>query len=327
MKLKKILRNGIMYPVRNAFIKANYHLENFTDVVWIIGDGRSGTTWLGDLINHQVRYRQLFEPFHPLEIERMKFMTPYLYMRSGKENQQLASAAHEIFTGKFMHERVDVANYAIHYNGLLVKDIFANLFAHWLRSLYPEIKIILLVRNPFSVAVSKYKRKDWLWITDPMVLLDQHHLHADYLEPFGSLIRKISSESDYIVRQVLIWSILYYVPLRQFDPGTIHIAFYEDVFSSPEQEVQKIVDFIGQGTGSQTVRLNKNVIKKPSRVAGKESTIIQRTSPLTSWKKSVTSSQVEKGMKILQEFGFDGLYDEQSRPDRRVIERLHRAMN
>ncbi len=312
----------MIYPVRNALIKANYHLDNYRDVVWIIGDGRSGTTWLGDLINHKGKYRQLFEPFHPLEIGTMNFMIPYLYMKPGKENKQLAAAAQDIFTGKFTHERVDVANYKFHYKGLLVKDIFANLFAYWIQSLYPEIKIILLVRNPFSVAVSKYNRKDWLWITDPIVLLQQHDLHMDYLEPFDSLIRKTSRDDDYIARQVLIWSILHYVPLRQFDQGTIHIVFYEDVYSNPEQAVQKIVDFIGKDTDRKTVRLNKNIISKPSKVSGKESTIIQRTSPLTSWKNSITSGQIEKGMRILQVFGFDGLYDENSKPDRSVIEKL-----
>lgn len=323
MKLKKIIRSSLVYPVRNAFISVNYHLQSYNEVVWVIGDGRSGTTWICDLITHHKNYRQMFEPFHPLQVDRMKFLAPHLYMRPGKLNKEMELTAREVFTGKFMHERVDAPNFSMLYNGLLVKDIFANLFSCWLSMLLPEIKIVFLVRNPFAVALSKYHRRDWLWMTDPMALLNQKDLYDDYLHPFEDLIRKTSAENDFILCQILIWSIVNSVPLRQFDPSRLHIVFYEDVFVNPEKEVSKIFSFINKSGKDDIVRLDDKVIKKPSKVSGKNSTLARGKSPLTSWKNELTKHQIDTGFNILQEFGLECLYDENSMPIQEAIGCFH----
>ena len=36
--------------------------------VFLAGSGRSGTTWLSEIINHRRGYRYVFEPFNPREV-------------------------------------------------------------------------------------------------------------------------------------------------------------------------------------------------------------------------------------------------------------------
>ncbi len=117
------LTSQIIRCSRSTVLKANYVLRRYNDVVWLIGDGRSGTTWLSDLMNHANRYRTMFEPFHPRFVDAVAFLSPHEYIRPCDPHGQLAAAASAIFSGRFPHPRVDSGNRSLVYNGLLIKDI------------------------------------------------------------------------------------------------------------------------------------------------------------------------------------------------------------
>ena len=68
---------------------------------WAMGDGRSGTTWVADIINHDKRYREMFEPFHPNRVTDMDFILTHQYMRKDENNGKLELLAKDIFVGKF----------------------------------------------------------------------------------------------------------------------------------------------------------------------------------------------------------------------------------
>ena len=74
-------------------------------------------------------------------------------------------------------------------------------------------------------------------MTEPKDLLKQDALREDYLAPFEGLINEVSREKDYILNQILRWSIINYVPLKQFFPGRLHICSYENIYQEPSQEV------------------------------------------------------------------------------------------
>jgi len=306
---------------RNAVLHANRWLNNYDDVIWLIGDGRSGTTWVSDLINHDKKYREMFEPFHPKLVDGMGFLLPHQYVRAHETSIQLEKAASDVFSGKLTHKRVDSVNRSLVYKGLLIKDIFANLFSYWASVHFPKLKIILLIRNPFSVALSKYITKNWFWVTDPMVLLNQADLYEDYLYQFEEIIRKTSSKNDYILNQVLIWSIINYVPLRQFKPGQIHIVFYEQIYADPSREISRL--FRSDSPNNQLI-IDEQIVRRPSRVAGEESNILRGISPVSSWKNVLTVQQIDAGFKILEEFGFEKVYGVSPMPNRQALYEIHR---
>ena len=64
---------------------------------------------------------------------------------------------------------------------------------------------------------------------------------------------------------MLIWAIINYIPLRQFEPGNIHICFYEDIYKDPNQEISKIFQYMRGAHGNCPVDLPKKVINRPSR--------------------------------------------------------------
>ena len=297
----------------------NFLLNNYQEVIWLIGDGRSGTTWVANLINHDNRYREMFEPFHPKLVDEMKLLLPHQYLKPDASDARIKKIAQDVFSGKFIHFRVDSQNSSLSYKGLLVKDIFANLMAFWAVKNFPQLKTILLIRNPFAVALSKQKKKGWLWTNDPMELLNQRELFEDYLHPFEDEIRAVCSKKNYILSQILIWAIINYVPLRQFNSKQLHVVFYEDMFSNPNDELAKILQFVSPGSPSASSFLDSEIISKPSRVCGNESNILSGTSPITTWKSELKADEINEGMKILKIFGLDKLYDESGMPDRNVV--------
>lgn len=314
--------SSIRFLITKIILKMNYLLNNYKDVVWLIGDGRSGTTWVASIINHDNRYREMFEPFHPKLIDDMKPLLPHQYLRVDASDECIQKISHDVFTGKFTHSRVDSQNNSLTYKGLLIKDIFANLFAFWATNNFSQLKTILLIRNPFAVALSKQKKKHWLWTNDPMELLNQRELFEDYLHPFEDQIREICGKNNYILSQILIWSIINYVPLRQFNSKQLHVVFYEDMFASPHEELTKILRFIDPGKLNSSLTLDSEVVDQPSRVCGDDSNILSGTSPVTTWRTELKEDEIDAGMEILKIFGLEELYDESGIPDRNVVNKF-----
>lgn len=322
MPFHKKLLTRILVRVRDSVLDVNYRLDNYREVIWLIGNGRSGTTWAADLVNHNKGYREMFEPFHPHLVDGMGFLKLHQYVRPDDSNPELEAIAADVFSGRFRHPSVDQGNRSLIYRGLLIKDIFANLFARWVSLRFPQVKIVLLMRNPFAVALSTYRKRDWIWATDPLDLLNQTALHEDYLRPFEDLIRKTSRDGDYVLRQILIWAIINYVPLRQFRPGEIHICFYEDLINHPNQEVTNILRFAKLGTPVGPVDIAREILDRPSRVSDQGSSSFAQATLNCAWKNELSARQIDTGLEILRSFGFDGLYDQNSLPDRQVIARI-----
>ena len=250
----------------------------------------------------------MFEPFHPTKIKQTRFLGTHHYARPDEPNEQLGNMAADIFRGSFWHSRTDVDNSLGLYDGLLIKDIFSNLFANWAYQRFDNIKIVMLIRNPFAVAASKYDKKDWHWVTDPMTLYNQDKLRQDYLEPFETLIKDISATDNYLLKQILIWSILHYVPFRQFKSGEVQFLFYENVFLNPEKEIGALSDVIGLDL----TNIPQDVIKKPSKVMG--SHIGTDRSPLDAWKSAFPAEYIDEGLAILRAFNLHTIYGEDSLP-------------
>lgn len=319
------IKSKVRHLSRSLILKTNYALNNYDEVLWLLGDGRSGTTWVSDLINHDKRYREMFEPFHPNLIPEMSFIEPHQYIGSQDVNKKLARVASDIFSGKFINERVDCANSSFVYKGILVKDIFANLLCHWASLQFPKVKPVLLIRNPFPVAISKYKKKKAFWLTEPLNLLNQKSLREDYLLPFEDIIKETSYKKNYILNQVLIWSIINYIPLCQFNPHNLHICFYEDIYTEPNREISKILQFVRGASNRDHICLTKEYIERLSRVTGSERNLLADTSPLLSWQNQIPSQIIDEGLRILQHFGFDNLYDDRSMPNIDVLKKIQQT--
>ena len=118
------LRKRARHECRRLVFHGEQRLGHFRDAIWLVGDGRSGTTWVSSLINHDGTRREMFEPFHPYLIPQVAPFQPHQYLRGGADYPAIYAVAQRIFSGRFCHPRTDQRQRIGRHQGLLVKDIF-----------------------------------------------------------------------------------------------------------------------------------------------------------------------------------------------------------
>ena len=263
--------------------------------------GRSGSTWISSLINYSNTHREIFEPFLPIRVAEANVFEYTQYLNPHVDDSGYIEAAKNILEGRLKRQTwLDSGNTRLISYKRLIKDIRTNLMLGWFHQKFPTMKIILLVRNPFSVVQSFM---DLGWGIEPCgtrreinILLEQKKLLADYPIIEQSLT-KIDIE-DRFEALMLQWCILNYVPLKQLPGTSIHLTFYEDYMLNPPLEIERLYDFINQKLDSRIFY----TLKQPSRTsyAKREFRIDNiRFSP----------AQIERGHQILDMFGLANLYD------------------
>lgn len=303
MRVRGTLRPGCLrgrlQALTTATLKGNAVLGRYRNVVWLIGDGRSGTTWIQELLCWSRRYRMMYEPFHPTSGPAAEIFTPNLFVHPNDRDPQKLAMAADVFAGRYFHPNVDRDNRRMLYHGVVIKDIFAHLFAAWVITNFSHVKPVLIVRNPFEVALSKCRRQDWVWMTDARDFLHQRHLVDDCLEPFVELI--LESEKDFIHQQVLIWSIIHFVLFRHIDARRVHLLRYEDVVEDPIGEIQRLQEFVSY-TGELPPRpIDRRRLELPSR--GSEGRAQAASADTRDWAERLSTKQIDAGVRVLDRFG------------------------
>lgn len=291
------------YPLQTNF--------DYRNAILLAAIGRSGTTWISDMLNYKNRYRRILEPFHPYKVKQVQHFHYYQYLREDNREQQYVDPVRKILSGRFRNRWADSENKKLISKFRLIKDIRANLFLGWMHNVFPEVPIILLFRHPCAVAHSWLKlgwgKEDLGTRTDIEVCLSQPYLLEDHLSPFLNFEKELIDDFE---RHVFFWCIQYYVPLRQLAAGSIHLSFYENFCEKPEEEIEKIFRFLKKPFDRRIFQR----LKIPSHVTRNESAIMTGTSLINSWRNHVTAKQVERAVDILKTFGLDCVYSEDSMP-------------
>lgn len=306
----------ILFYLRSTVLWLNYLLGRYKVTYWLIGSARSGTTWITSLLNYDDKLRELFEPFHPEFNNRASFLKTRQYISPSDNNPQLDDLARDIFSGNFYNMRADRASKRLFYNGIVVKDIVSNLYAGYLSKRFPSVKIVLLLRNPFSVAFSKYEIKEWNWASYEFEeLLEDNILFEEHLMPFKVAINDFYKNTDYIVRSILFWCIFNYVPLKQFKKGDVELVLYEEFLLNPETSVSNLRQNLGLKNPIMG-RVSMDKIERPSVVTSKKGNFRDNVS---SWKSKITPLQLEKCLEVLKLFGMHQFYNDNGIPNRKAI--------
>jgi hypothetical protein len=285
-----------------------FDFGNANQSIFISGSGRSGTTWLQEIINYDNQYRVLFEPFHKQKVPILQDWYYRQYIRSESREKKFINPARKILSGKIRNAWIDKDNTKIIANKRIIKDIRTQFLLKWVKSMFPKIPIIMIMRHPCAVAQSKLAL-GWNSELDQHVqeLFLQKDLVQDYLSPYFGLINTIKDDFE---KHILLWCLEYYVPLMQFQEGEILVLFYENLCVNYNHEIERLFSFLG-------FRFSEKIYSKhktPSSQAMANSAIVQGKNPINAWRKNVSKQQIHAAISILNYFNLDAVYNENDMP-------------
>ncbi|MGH7544424.1 MAG: sulfotransferase [Gemmatimonadota bacterium] len=281
--------------------------------ILIAGTGRSGTTWLADVLATVFPCRIMFEPFHRDFIEAYRDFHYFHYARPAESDERLLSYCQTVFSGSIRHPWIDSGVGHLFPKYRVVKEIRANLFLRWIRERFPGLPILFLVRHPCAVVLSRM-RSDWATDLDIAPFLAQEKLIEDHLKDRLDLIRGARRVEE---KHAIVWCVSNLVPLAQFEPGELDVVFYERLCTQPEPEIRRIIQILNKEPfEAEEAKLGRALrrIDVPSGTTLRSSAVVTGEDPVGRWRKHLSRDQIANILAVVEAFGLGHLYGDSDRP-------------
>jgi hypothetical protein len=284
--------------------------------VLICGAGRSGTTWLAEVLNAGNEYRYLYEPFNREQVPVCRHFSARQYLRPDDEDHRYRDVADAVFCGKIRNGWIDQYNRRMMAQRRLIKDVRSTLMLKWIRDHYQRMPIVFAIRHPGAVAYSRVKQG---WRTNLReVYFAQGALMADYLEPLKDEVLRAESPFE---RHLIDWCVENLIPFSQLEKGDVYLAPYENIRANPAVELEKMFAFFGRSVDrAQLKRLNR--LSASSLANGKPGNISEATHAVDSWRKAVSPSELAFAARAVRVFGLDQIYGDSALADASRTESL-----
>lgn len=196
-ELTKRLRDHIAYQAFALWSR----WKPFVDVgpagsaILVAGSGRSGTTWVGNVIAEMTGTRPMFEPFilttdlqfayaeASIRTRRLDSNTSLYARPDGQLPPREHLALTRILNGRVRAPWIDRDAKARFYWGRTIKGIRANLLLGYIACHWPQVRVIWLVRDPRDVVDSQLAKRTSGWHFDCNldVFLKQPQMSDDWL--------------------------------------------------------------------------------------------------------------------------------------------------
>lgn len=310
-KLQKIRQKLLTSVYSQLYRDTDQNLEN---TFLLVGVGRSGTTWLGEIINYKQDYREIFEPFLPTKVKQASSFAYYQYLTPSGRHDQQHGQAEAILTGNVRDAWTDQNLRRLLYKKRIVKEIRANLMLAWLQNNFPKVPIVYLMRHPFAVAHSWHKLGWGKPYGGQKTILDSICEQVSFQADFPQLVHRVQhlGYEDSFELAVHAWCILNYVPMRQLKPEGVHYCFYEDFLLRPEKSLGALLGFLKLPFAYETYQ---KILEKPSRTNFNQRGDFQaKESLLRDWQNKLTEKQMARGRHLLEAYGMQAIYQEPTQP-------------
>lgn len=297
----------------SSFVQAKrggFHIDidsDYKNSVLVAGSGRGGTTWLGQIINADNSFRDIFEPFNPAKMAVVKHFCARQYLRSENHDPRYLEPARLVFAGKVRADWTDRYNRRVICTKRLIKDIRVNLMLKWISSHFPDMPTIFLLRHPCAVALSRMFQR-WKGQVGLRGLLSQDLLIEDYLKPMVPAIIRAKSDFE---QHILVWCVENYVPLRSLHRNDVLIVFYENLCIQPKVEIRRLAEYLRLQSYDQMLQ---RVGIPSTQTRKKASAIALGQDLISSWKTQLSGQMMTQANDVLKLFGLSHLYGEDSRP-------------
>ena len=228
---------------RRPFVELAPSPETLT---MVCGSGRSGTTWVGDVVAAKTRSRVMFEPFLLSEGGEFQLLTgrrgildsrkerPKYLPESIDSNSKEMQDIGQILFADHQIPWVDQELKSGFYPRRLIKGIRSNLFLGAILKTWPQIKILYLIRSPFDVVKSMLaaERAGWGFAWRAEDILTEASLVDEWLAPFVPNIARAHSLPELLAIRWCIENLVAVSQLRH--QSNAMIVAYESLRSTEQ---------------------------------------------------------------------------------------------
>lgn len=208
----------------------------------VAGTGRSGTTWVAQIINHRNEHRLVFEPFRGDRVRKARRFRRGHYIDPDDQDNPLAKAIDDLLAGRVRSWWTDRQNRRRLATRRIVKEVRITNLLPWIRVRHPELRIVYVVRDPVAVA------RSWLelgWGDDLSDLLSQELL-LERLADSDDTIAAVVGDGGLFERHVLRWCLENAIPLRSHAELDVHLLVYQQLRANPDPEIDRLFDYLGR---------------------------------------------------------------------------------
>ena len=269
----------------------------------ILGSGRSGTTWIQDVIADAAQLRPIYEPLHPIAVPAAQGLA-YRYLKANDTAPDMQRFMDEVFTGRFHSVWADyrvrgdrlrlgpqgftdperlrvfyrtcrhlVSNYRRYRSyqqraGLVVKCIRANLLLAWLVNHYSP-RVLFVVRHPCAVSAAKLKAGVESWAIDGPFQQDMLRRYLQEPAIFARIqqagLDSMGSGLSEAALHAVLWCIENVEPLHEARRLGCTVVYYEWLAGAGTQAWVPVFESLGLD-----VRPDPAILRRPSDQAGAE---------------------------------------------------------
>lgn len=289
---------------------------------WMVGSGRSGTTWLSSLLNADCTMREVFEPVHVLHVEQMKGgATHPAYAEDPMWDAWLAG----VFRGRYITRRTDRDNVGRNPAGarkLLVKDVFATGLLS--APAAQGVSKLLVMRHPLAVALSKQAHRHWHWAWSTQEFLDQPGWRDGMLSPWVEMLTKVDREGTEMERLVAVWAVIQRISLMSLSAEELPVIHYERAVQDPWGEVVALKE--NRGWNELISASEYEVMAAAGRVSfvSKSTDTTALPNP-TRWMQSVQAEDRVRAERMLDQLGMADWHDDRGMPVPEAIQAWREA--
>nr|WP_259114065.1 sulfotransferase domain-containing protein [Salinibacter ruber] len=276
------------------------------NTIVVSSTGRSGSTWLAEMIVSIPKYHMVYEPFRPVPSqEKDRYgLTWNNYIRVGQDSSKRSEYVKRVLSGRELSTRTLSRREfqplrLLQLQGLLVKSINANMMLSWMCSQF-GVKGILLVRHPCAVVASQLLGGGWEW-ADRLKVAIPVEVFEDYphLVP---IYEDLSSPEENLAFE---WAVETYVPFQQ--NGSWLLTTYERLVSQGREELNRIFEYLGR-------EVPDTAIARIEQESASGSSFDRKNNLLSDWKNRLDNEQIDKILGVVRRVGVKS-YNSELHPD------------
>ena len=240
------------------------HLRD--EPVVILGFGRSGTTWISDIISKCTGQVVLFEPFHPVVFDASADLC---YQINPKDfGNKVLNHLDDVFQKKY-HDKWMLRNHLNSPTDELDNDFIDEVWQHitligfksirlshsiqWLKD-HVSTKIVFIIRHPLAVLASLMNRprfwEEYGWKFHWEIFIQRTISKEDFNHNSKGYFKELSENlSSQLEKVAFMWAITHIISLDQLRQINVKPVYYEDFYLDPFGQSKSLLTSLTGASG------------------------------------------------------------------------------